>query len=232
LASPVLSTPVVSNGALWVDTTDPATLYKLNPSTGATECSLVLAGPGESSLTAATPPGGQPSIFIGELDQSNRSGPIMAVAASTCQTEWSFNSYRTVAVPWAPIAYGVDATGEPLVLAGTADPDQTEYALDAVTGKLVWSFQTAGIGDYDIAAGATISPPGANGFADGVAYVISKYGIIYALDLTTGAELWSYTFEPYGQSGDMSTAALEGTDLVFGDSSGVVDLNAVTGALQ
>lgn len=231
LASPVLSTPVVSNGALWVDTTDPATLYKLNPVTGATECSLVLAGPGESSLTAATPPGGKPSIFIGELD-TNVSGPVMAVAASTCQTEWSFSSYSTQTGPWAPIAYGIDATGEPLVLVGTADPDQTEYAIDAVTGKLVWSFQTAGIGDYDIAAGATISPPGTNGFADGVAYVISKYGIIYALDLTTGAELWSYSFESYGQSGGRSTAALDGTDLVFGDASGVVDLNAVTGALQ
>ena len=33
--------------------------------------------------------------------------------------------------------------------------------------------------------------PGVNGFADGVVYVPSKDGFVYALNLTTGAHLWT-----------------------------------------
>ena len=64
--------------------------------------------------------------------------------------------------------------------------------------------------------GVTISPPGVNGFADGVAYAHTKYGDAYALDLTTGALIWQYNFG----SPSISTAALSGTNLVLGDGGG------------
>ena len=84
--------------------------------------------------------------------------------------------------------------GIPLVLDGSSEHCDSEYAINARSGKEVWRFQGPTPGDYDMAAGATISAPGTNGFADGVAYVPSKYGTLYALNLTTGAKLWSHVF--------------------------------------
>ncbi|WP_457832277.1 outer membrane protein assembly factor BamB family protein, partial [Staphylococcus aureus] len=86
------------------------------------------------------------------------------------------------------------AASEPLVLFGTADPDAAVYALDANTGVEVWRFQTFNPdeGPADIGAGVTVAQPGTPaGGADGAAFVASKDGIMYALDLTTGQQLWA-----------------------------------------
>ncbi len=237
LGGNIIASPVVADGALWIATETPAKLYKLDLTTGATECSLVTSHEFYSSFTAATPPGGKPSIYVSNLDNGTSSGPMMGIEASNCSVEWSFSAYHTPPNgPWAPIAYGVDKKGTPLVLDGTSDPDQSEYAVNALTGKLVWRFQGPGDGDYDIAAGAEISAPGVNGFADGVAYVPTKFGQIFALNLTTGAKIWSYTFNPRPplttSATGRSTPALDGTNLVFGYHSGVMDLNAVNGKLR
>ena len=78
-----------------------------------------------------------------------------------------------------------------------------------------------------------ISAPGVNGFADGVAYTSGKDGITYAVDLTTGTQIWSYVFEnPEVANGSRSTPALAGNQLVIGTSVGTFDLNATTGALN
>jgi eukaryotic-like serine/threonine-protein kinase len=237
LGGNIIASPVVSDGALWMATQNPAKLYKFNLTTGATECSLVTSHEFYSSFTAATPPGGKPSIYVSNLDNGYSSGPMMGIEASNCSVEWSFSDYHDPPNgPWSPIAYGVDKKGTPLVLDGTSDPDQSEYAVNALTGKLVWRFQGPGVGDYDIAAGATISAPGVNGFADGVAYVPTKFGEMFALNLTTGAKIWSYIFNPRPplttSATGRSTAALDGTNLVFGYHSGVIDLNAVNGKLR
>ena len=63
-----------------------------------------------------------------------------------------------------------------------------------ITGKLVWRFQTLAGTDLDVGAGITTSAPGVNGFADGVAYVDGKDGILYAIDLTTGLQIWVWNF--------------------------------------
>ena len=176
LGGDVIASPVVSDGALWMATQNPPKLYKFNLTTGAIECSLVTPKQFFSSFTAATPPGGKPSIYVSNLDDGVTSGPIMGIAASNCTVEWSFSKYLSITGPWSPIAYGVDEKGTPLVLDGSSSTDDTEYAVNALTGKEVWHFQAPTNGDYDIGAGATISPPGVNGFADGVAYVPSKFG--------------------------------------------------------
>ena len=86
--------------------------------------------------------------------------------------------------------------------------------------------------DSDVGAGVAVSAPGVNGFADGVAYTNGKDGITYAVDLTTGAPIWNYVFEPHEvANGSRSTPALAGNQLVFGTSEGTFDLNATTGAL-
>ena len=87
--------------------------------------------------------------------------------------------------------------------------------------------------DSDVGAGIAVSAPGVNGFADGVAYTNGKDGITYAVDLTTGAPIWNYVFEPHEvANGSRSTPALAGNQLVIGTSEGTFDLNATTGALN
>ena len=131
------------------------------------------------------------------------------------------------------ISYGINGNNVPVVLFGTADPDAGVYELNAVTGKEIWRFQTYNPGDgpADVGAGVTVSLPGNNGFADGVAYVPSKNGRLYAIDLTTGAEIWEYAFESFPPVGNgaRDTAALDGDNVVFGTTVGTFDVNAVTG---
>ena len=165
LGGDIIASPVVSDGALWMATQNPAKLYKFNLTTGATECSLVTPKQFFSSFTAATPPGGKPSIYVSNLDNGVTSGPMMGIAASNCSVEWSFSDYPSTTGPWSPIAYGVDKKGHSAG-PGRVPPALTtsEYAVNALTGKVVWRLPgPRPIGDYDIAAGATISPPGSMG---------------------------------------------------------------------
>ena len=223
LRGSVRSSPLVSDGAVWVGTTG-QTIYKLNTSTGAIECSRKTGASLLSSPVAATPPGGTALVYFA-------AGRVFSVSASTCAIKWAFSGGKTGT--WDPLAYTVDAAGKPLVLFGSHDPADTVFAADAVTGAEVWHFKTASGGDFDIGSGLTISAPGVNGFADGVAYVPGKDGFVYALNLATGKALWTASLGSFGgvPNESLSTAALDGTNLVVGDAVGVEDLNASTGAL-
>ena len=234
LAGAVQSSPLVSDGAVWVGTRTSPTIYKLDATTGAVDCSQKLAsGMLFSSPVAATPPGGTASVYFADLISGNTAGKVLSISAATCATQWNFHSYKLASSSWDPLTYAIDATGEPLVLFGSADPDDAAYALDAVTGKQVWRFMTAGTGDDDVGSGLTVSPPGANGFADGAVYVPGKDGFVYALDLATGTQIWKASLGTFGGTPNesLSTAALDGTNLVVGDAVGVTDFNAVTGAV-
>jgi outer membrane protein assembly factor BamB len=72
-----------------------------------------------------------------------------------------------------------------------------------------------------------ISAPGVNGFADGVVYIEGKTGVVYALDLTTGATVWTFAAGVPGLTA--SAGALAGNTLVIGSDRGVYGLNATTG---
>jgi outer membrane protein assembly factor BamB len=238
LGAPIRTTPAVAGGAVWFGTFDSPRVYKLDATTGAIDCSVSAPQPIEGTPVLADPPGGVPTVYVGNNDNTVASGPVLAIAASNCTQEWAFQGYTQTAGSWDAVDYAVDARGEPLIVFGTADPDSTVYAVDAVTGDLVWKFAVLNPppATYDIGAGLEISPPGANGFADGVAYCPTKYGIMYALDLTTGAQIWSTNFDQaggvvQGSEGGRSTAALDGDNLVFGYGAGLFDLNAVTGAV-
>ncbi len=242
LGSLIVSTPLLEGSSVWIAPSAGGRLYKLNVSTGTTECSApVTAGHGESvdsEPTLATPPGGRRTVYIGANDIGATSGPLTAVNEADCAVDFSVTTAPIAGTGgiWDPVSYGVDASGEPLVFYGTSDPDSAVYAVDAITGAPVWRYAVADpSGVQDVGAGVVLSLPGINGFADGVAYVESKSGIMYALDMTTGGLIWQYNFgadNGVKPSGSFSTAALSGTDLVFGDGSGVYDVNAVTGTRQ
>jgi len=230
LGPPIRSTPTVAGGYVWVETWNSARIYKINATTGAVACSVSAPDQIEGSGVVATPKGGVSTLYI----NTEETGPVLAIRTSDCKQEWSWDSYKNKSGSWDPMGYAVDAAGTPLVLFGSADPDSSVYALNAVTGHEVWRFAApTPPGDYDIGSGITISPPGVNGFADGVAYAVSKYGILFALNLSTGAQIWAYDFaSALGvPRSDISTPALDGTNLVLGYHPGMMDVNAVTGAL-
>lgn len=236
LGSPIRTTPVVSDGSVYVGTFNSPRIYKLAATSGAISCSASAPQPIEGTPVVADPPGGVRTLYVGTNDSARAVGPVLAINATNCKLEWSFSHYRTLSGSWTPVAYTVDAKKTPLILFGSADTDAGEYALNAVTGAKVWQYftQNPAPHTFDVGAGAAISQPGQLGFKDGVAYVPTKFGIMYALDLTTGHLIWSTNFNKAlnAHEGGRSTAALDGTDLVFGYSEGVIDLNAVTGAMM
>ena len=190
LGSSITSSPLVDGAYVWVAPVSGGKVYKLNGATGATVCTGLAGGSIQGTPVIATPPGGSPTVYFGTL------GPVDAFSEADCSTTFAFSSYHQDAGTWDPLSYGVDATGRGLLVFGTADPDSSIYAIDAVTGALRWrqqAYQPAGQ-DWDIGAGVALSAPGVNGLADGAAYVDSKNGIFYAIDLTTGALMWTYNF--------------------------------------
>ena len=230
------ATPLVAGASLWVAPLSGGTVYKLNAATGAIQCAVKEVGSIQSSPVVATLPSGQMIVYFATMDTGPGDGSVYAVNAVSCLTvfTWSGNAaFSAKAGIWSPISYGVDAKGEPLVLFGTADPDSSEYALDAATGTLVWRYYTNNPPgkDWDVGAGSAISPPGTNGFSDGVAYFDGKDGVFYALDLTTGELIWSWDFGHGTNTDALSTPALDESTLVFGDKGSVYALDALNGSL-
>jgi outer membrane protein assembly factor BamB len=241
LGTQIRSSPVVSDGAVFAGTYSNPSLFKLNASTGAVDCSFLSPNTLEATPTVATPPGGVPTVYLGSLDSTSGSGPFFAINAGNCSLEWQFTGYNQSAGSWNSASYVVGRTGIPMVLFGTDNPDSSVYALNALTGTEIWRYQTYNpVGDdFDVAAGITISPPGKHHFPNGVAYAVNKAGRAYALDLNNGTLLWETDFNalagiPPG-NGEItglsrSTPALDGSNVIFGFAEGLFDLNGTTGA--
>jgi outer membrane protein assembly factor BamB len=238
LGSTVFSSPLVEGNNVWIAAHEKH-LYKLNAATGSTECTATVNDGIESTPVIATPPGGTTTIYVGAVGQGTTlHAPVYAINEATCaaQPSFKFKGYPQSGVDigtWAPFSYAVSATGEGLVLWGSDDPDCAVYAVDAITGKLVWRFQTLAGSDLDVGSGITTSAPGVNGIADGAAYFDGKDGILYAVDLTTGQQIWNWNFGGGSTTTNADTTpALSGTTLVFADTGHVYAVNAVTGVLE
>jgi len=230
----IRATPAVSpDGAVWVGTTFNPTLYKLDGASGKVLCATKSPDdkPIWGSPMIVAPPGNSTSVYWDNVDNGgkNPTGPVVRTDVSSCAQIF----VKLVASgAWTTPAYAVNGAGEPLVLVGSADPASTESAFDAVTGKLVWSYKMTTHAGEDIGAAASVSPPGVNGFKNGVAYVIVEGGIIDALDLVTGKPLWSHQTYPQNYNGKryiISTPALDGKRLVYGYIGGFAALDATTG---
>ena len=236
---PITSSALVEGSNVWIAPSGANEIFKLNSSTGAVECSAAITGTVLSTPTIGTPPGGTTSLYFAGMDSHGNPGPLEALNESNCSHEWTWaNDVRDAGAGiWDPLSFAVDANGTGLVLHGSADPDSTIYAVNAITGKTVWDFETytSGSEDWDIGAGVDVSAPGVNGFADGVAYVEGKDGILYALDLTTGALVWQFNFggngpgQPTHNTNALATVARAGNLLVFGDSTAIYGVDATTG---
>ena len=234
LGSPVVSSPVINNGSLYVATQRNTAVFNINATTGAVECSVPIPFEIQSTGVIATPPGGVRTFYIGS-ENTGVNGPLYAINAANCSIEWSYADYSIITGNWDPVSYVVLQNGTPAVFVGTANPDSAVYEFNALTGQLLWRYMTSFPpgGNFDIGAGITISAPGVNGFKYGVAYGINKYGALVALNLSSGKLIWGYNINNLtgGKPPSRSTFALAGDNLVFGHQEGVLDVNAKTGAL-
>ncbi len=234
------SSPLVIGNTVWEGSF--GGLFALNASTGALQCADRAVGPIQSSPTAGVVDG-QELVFFTTLDRGSSWGAMIALltppSSSSCDIAWTFTAWGSSPGngpplgSWSPPSFGLDKNGRALVFTGTAEPDSAVYAIDAASGKRVWRFQTPsnGIVDDDVGAGSTVSAPGVNGFVDGVLYVPAKDGELFALDLTTGASIWSFPYMKASKTrgGGISAAALADNSLYFGYGAGVYDVNATTG---
>jgi outer membrane protein assembly factor BamB len=229
---PIHATATVYNGSVWLGTGLNFMFYKLDASSGATQCSVRSPGEIDGAPAVGTPPAGAPTVYFPVLDDGVTATGLMAIDAATCKVDFNSVPEPILSGAWDSASFAVDKNGRALVLFGDSDPDSSIYAIDASTGQRVWRVQSLNPPLNDFGAGLTVSAPGVNGFADGVVYVPGKDRILYAIDLTTGAMVWTFD---YGADtgtkylGGRSTAALVGHTLVFGDEIGIEAVDAITG---
>jgi outer membrane protein assembly factor BamB len=243
LGNSIRATPAVAtDGSVWVATTYGTSVTKLDGATGATLCSASVPTTIDASVTIAQPPNGVLTVYIGTNDGNVTNGEELALRESNCQTIFTYKTFRTThAGTWTTSAFSyLPGRKTAAILFGTSDPDSTEYAIDAHTGQALWNYAMDNPAPYvyDVGEAASISAPGVNDFADGVAYVSSKYANMRALDLVTGATLWQFDMYPSGYTGlrdARSGPALVNNNvthvIVFGYLGGVYALNAITGAM-
>jgi outer membrane protein assembly factor BamB len=243
----VNSTASVVNGTVYVGSADKK-LYALDAATGAVRCTFATGGVIASSPVAVDPDGTGVVVYFGDngLSGTDDGGHVWAVngvdpnAAANCSKKWVFDGYgkptgsQPNAGTWSPPAFGKDKNGRPLLFFGGSSPDDAVYAVDARTGVKAWRFQANPDHkfDADVGAGPTVSPPGRNGFADGVVYVSGKENATYALNLRTGAQIWRFDIAadtPGVEGYARSTAALVRDLLFVGYGSGLYQLDAVHG---
>jgi outer membrane protein assembly factor BamB len=222
-------------------------LVALDATTGTLQCNFLARGQIFDGPVVGNVDSTGPVVFFGDSGSSDteNAGHEWAVngvgnTAGACTQRWVFNSWNnagsgTKTGSWAPPALTTDSTGRPLVVFGSSNPDDSVYALDARDGTAVWRFQAFVSGaDSDVGAGATISPPGTNGFAHGVVYIDSKNGFEYALDLLTGTQIWAFDLKAHSGGvtvdAEQSTAAFTGDRVIVPYAGYVFSLNPTTGA--
>jgi eukaryotic-like serine/threonine-protein kinase len=255
VARNVFSSPAVYGNTVYFGDNE-GMLEALNAATGAVQCTFTLPAsppatePGRifSAPVVGNVDGTGPVVFFGDAGKSSANetingGHVWAVTgvsntAGNCKEKWVYNAWPdtgtngTETGVWDEPALVQDSDGTWAVVFGTSNPDGAVYALNAVNGTRLWRFQTAQTGpDQDVGAGPTIGLPGTNGFADGVVYIDGKDGIEYALNLLTGAKIWSFTLGAGSNNAlAVSEAALAGNTLAVAFAGSVFALNATTGA--
>jgi outer membrane protein assembly factor BamB len=236
-------------------------MYELNATTGAQVCSFNTIGNGYNGGRIASSTneengvniGGVSTdvVYFGDNGQSGNFPPLSPTGNGG--NEWAVNvtpGSANCTLIWrtGPFPLGVTSGlgdgsfvspgfatlpgGVKAVVFGTTDPDGQIYELNAATGSLLWHFKTKVGTDSDVGGAPTISAPGVNGFVDGVVYETGKDGVTYALNLVTGAQIWSFKLP--GNHPAQSDADLIGNTIYEGYGAthgGVVALNATTGTL-
>jgi outer membrane protein assembly factor BamB len=236
VAKNVAASPAVLSGVVYFASTD-GTLYAVNAANGALLCSFAMNQFTEDSPVVVEDPDGSGPVIYEGTTPTPGPGFMFAIYGpgnthGSCTQDWSFKGWTISHTgTWSSPAYAKNANGTPVITLGTDDPDNSVYALNAKTGAKIWTYRTnKTTANDDVGAPPTISPPGANGFADGVVYITGKDKVTYALNLTTGTLIWKHALV-VGTAGDVSGTALVGNTIYLGSDTGVYALNATTGAV-
>jgi outer membrane protein assembly factor BamB len=226
---PIQAAAAVYKGTVYIPT-NAGTLFALNAVTGVKQCSINLGGgvTEASPAVVAAPDGSGALVLLGGL--TNKEWAVYGVGNThgQCKIDWTFTA-ATFPGSYAPPGYGTDAQGRHVVVFGSHDNDDAVYSVNVATGQMIWRHQTSTQPEQDVGGAPTISAPGVNGFASGVAYIEGKTNVVYALNLTTGAVLWKFKAGNPGLTA--SAGSLIGSTLVIGSINGVYGLNAKTGAM-
>jgi len=239
LAADAYSSPSVYDNEVYFGSED-HNLYAYNATTGNLDCSFNTGGRIEASPLVEDIDGTGPTVFVGDtgISESHNAGHEWALygvgstAGSPCSLRWSFNGWNNTnkgvdGGSWSSPALGTDQLGRQLLVFGSNQPDDSVYALNAVTGAEVWRFQTIITSDSDVGAAPTISLPGVNGITDGAVYVMGKDHHEWALDLTSGALYWTYDLSSVNCSTDpVSGTALVGNMVLFNYCKWIYALSA------
>ena len=239
----VKSTPVVSNGIVYVGSDDHK-VYALNAANGKQLWNFTTNGP-----ISSTPAVGNGSVYIGSTD-------LYAINSTTGRQIWNFTpdfpvDYSELAITNGIIyfqagkTYALNSDGSliwafspfdnldrkswfsPAVANGVVYSgfiDGNIYAFNATSGSQIWNYLPP-----DCGCGALIfsSPVIANNVVYIVHYALGPDNYLYALNATSGQKIWDYPITEYYSS----PAVYEGI-VYAGDNSGNLHaINATTGQL-
>jgi outer membrane protein assembly factor BamB len=228
----VVSSPAVSNGAVFVGSKDTA-VYSINSSNG----ELLWFYPTESEVRSS------PAVFKGAVFVGSYDGNVYALNASNGAKLWNYTTGNMVESSPSVVdnvvyvgsrdgtvyalnasngskiwshTIGYEVFSSPAVSDGVlyvAADDFHVYALNASTGNEIWRRHT----------GSVFSSPCVR---NGYLYIGSYDGYVSALNASTGANIWEYLTEGSVSS---SPAVAYGFVYVGSDDNNVYCLNASNG---
>ncbi len=218
LSSPVLdpATNTIFFGTLGYlqpqDTGVASPFYALDASTGVLKWSVIIPGDDYGFPTLAFN-----TIYVGVANEGT--GSLLAIDETTGNLDWQYQANGGV---WG--AVGVDQQTN-TIFTGVGNPGDEVLAFNAVSGTLLWQYKVPPYGfDDDIGAAIAV--------ANGMLYVDSKNGNMYALNENTGMPVWSTQIGLHS-IGNVSSPAISpnGTLYVGSLDGNVYALNATTGAI-
>jgi outer membrane protein assembly factor BamB len=223
----IIASPTVDHGTVYVGSTD-GNLYAVNAQTG-----MLLWKFKANARIVSSAAVWSKTVFVSSYDRN-----FYALDAVTGALKWKFktSAERRFAAehihgtfPYAetmpdPFDFYMSSPAISNGIAYFGSGDGNVYALDAITGRLNWTFKT---GDVVHASPAV---------AEGVLYVGSWDSYFYALDAGSGALKWKFKTgedpDIHNQVGIQSSAAVADGLVYFGcRDSKLYALNASTGKM-
>ena len=177
--APVESSVAVANGYVYTGGDD-GYVYCLNPCTGAQVWKTFVNGNQEFTfgnlVLKSSPAVVDKTVYIGSLD-----GYLYALDADTGNIKWKTRAQGPIESSPAVADGAVYFTAE--------EPTTgVVYKLDAATGQVLWNFSIA----YRPSFTGGNQMLGSPSVAEGKVFASSNWGDYYALDTTTGAEIWHF----------------------------------------
>ena len=191
----------------------PTPFYALDAQTGALEWSTIFPWNEYAFPTVASN-----TLYIG-MSREGYGEPLYAVDELTGLIKWSQPTSGGV---WGEVVADPNTN---TIFTGIGNPAPHIDARNATTGALIWEFTPISFGkDDDVGAPITL--------ANGIVYASDKNGIIYALNESTGALVWSTTIGAQSNQ-DVSAPAVtaDGKVYVGSNDNPLYVLDANTGAI-